>query len=110
MLGFLFVTEAEFAFDPAPANKALGEAAHPVLDAAKKALEGLTDFTTETIEHALRSALIEKMELKPKTAFAPLRVAMTGRLISPPLFESMELLGKETSLARLARARDYQPS
>ena len=110
MLGFLFVTEAQFAFDPAPADKALGEAAHSVLDAAKDALEGLTDFTTETIEHALRSALLEKMELKPKTAFAPLRVAMTGRLISPPLFESMELLGKETSLARLARARDYRPS
>ena len=110
MLGFLFATEAQFAFDPAPANKALGEAAHSVLDAAKEALEGLTDFTTETIEHALRSALIEKMELKPKTAFAPLRVAMRGRLISPPLFESMELLGKEKSLARLARARDYQAS
>ena len=57
------------------------------------------------IEAALRAALIEGLGLKPKLAFGPVRVAVTGRKISPPLFESLELLGRESSLARIDAAR-----
>ena len=58
-----------------------------------------------TIEAALRAALVEGLGLKPKVAFGPLRVAVTGRRVSPPLFESMEILGRESTLARLAALR-----
>ncbi len=51
------------------------------------------------IEAALREALVDGLGLKPKVAFAPLRVAVTGRRVSPPLFESMELLGRERDAA-----------
>ena len=64
----------------------------------------LDDWTTERIEEALRAALIEGLGLKPRNAFGPVRVAVTGRRISPPLFESLELLGREESLARLDAA------
>jgi len=57
------------------------------------------------IEAALRAALIEGLGLKPKLAFGPVRVAVTGRRISPPLFESLELIGRESSLARIDAAR-----
>jgi glutamyl-tRNA synthetase len=57
----------------------------------------------EAIEATLRGLQTER-GLKPKTAFQPVRLAVTGRLVSPPLFESMELLGKPRSLARLERA------
>ena len=53
------------------------------------------------IEAALRAALVEGLGLKPKLAFGPVRVAVTGRRVSPPLFESMELLGRERTLGRL---------
>ena len=57
------------------------------------------------IEQALKASLLEELELKPRKAFGPLRVAITGATVSPPLFESMELLGRERSLARLTAAR-----
>jgi glutamyl-tRNA synthetase len=50
--------------------------------------------------------LVEALGLKPRKAFGPIRVAITGSLVSPPLFESMELLGRERSLQRLREARD----
>ena len=56
------------------------------------------------IEAALRAALVDGLGLKPKLAFGPVRVAVTGRRVSPPLFESLELLGRERSLARLRAA------
>ncbi len=68
------------------------------------ALTPLETWDTVTIEAALRTALIGERGLKPRNAFGPVRVAITGRRISPPLFESLELLGKERSLARLAAA------
>jgi glutamyl-tRNA synthetase len=57
----------------------------------------------------VRAALIEGLGLKPKLAFGPVRVAATGRRISPPLFESLELLGRESSLARIEAARAGLP-
>jgi glutamyl-tRNA synthetase len=54
----------------------------------------------------LRAALVDGLGLKPKLAFGPVRVAVTGRRVSPPLFESLELLGRVRTLARLERARN----
>ncbi|WP_022873314.1 glutamate--tRNA ligase [Nesterenkonia alba] len=79
-----------------------------VLDASARALEpvGEGEWTTERIEAALREALIDGLGLKPRKAFGAVRSAVSGRKVSPPLFESMELLGRESSLRRIARFRD----
>ncbi len=76
-----------------------------MLDAAITALDGVTDWTAANIEEALKSALLEGLELKPRKAFGPIRVAVTGATVSPPLFESLELLGRDRSLSRLREAR-----
>ncbi len=104
MLGFLFVDEAGFERDPDDVAKLLDETGRGVVQASLDALEGVHEWSTASIEEALRVALIEGMELKPRVAFGPVRVAITGRRVSPPLFESMELLGRERSLARLRSA------
>jgi glutamyl-tRNA synthetase len=75
-----------------------------VLDAAAETLAELEPFQADTIEPALRG-LAEQLELKPREAFQPIRVAVTGSKISPGLFESIELLGRENSVARLRAAR-----
>ena len=106
MLGFLFLDEAEFTRDPADAAKLLDEDGRGVVKAAHEALAGLSEWTTEAIDAALRKALVEELGLKPRNAFGPVRVAVTGRRVSPPLFESLELLGRERSLTRLAAAQD----
>jgi glutamyl-tRNA synthetase len=106
LLRFLFVPENEFVVDEAAAAKQLGEAGQQVLTAARPALEQLGDWTHAAIETALRTALVEELGLKPRHAFGPLRVAVTGSTVSPPLFESMEILGRERSLARLAAAQN----
>ncbi len=105
MLGFLFVDEADFVRDPADEAKLLDESGREVAGAAHDALAGLSAWSTPDIEAALRSALIEERGLKPRVAFGPVRCAVTGRRVSPPLFESLELLGQERSLERLASAR-----
>jgi glutamyl-tRNA synthetase len=101
-----FLNDQEYAIDPKAAAKELGSAAAPVLDAAVSALDALTDWTTAAIETALKTALLEELALKPRKAFGPVRVAATGTLVSPPLFESLELLGRERSLNRMRAARD----
>lgn len=105
LLKFLFVDDADFAIDPASASKNLGADAAPVLDAAIATVENLENWTTADLEEALKAALIDGLELKPRKAFAPVRVAITGSHISPPLYESMELLGREKSMSRLRAAR-----
>ncbi|SDO69425.1 glutamyl-tRNA synthetase [Pedococcus dokdonensis] len=88
-----------------------------VLAAATRALEDVDDtrsgvlgsetgWTAAAIEAALRAAIVEDMGIKPKFAFGPLRTAVSGQRISPPLFESMEILGKTSTLARLHRLAD----
>jgi glutamyl-tRNA synthetase len=104
MLRFLFVSDQDFTRDEAAVAKQLGEQGQSVLAASIPALENLTDWSTPAIEEALRVELLERLELKPRSAFGPLRVAVTGRQVSPPLFESMELLGRDTTLARLRSA------
>jgi glutamyl-tRNA synthetase len=104
MLGFLFVNGAGFKFDPDDAAKVLTPAAVTPLAAAAKALSGLEQWTTGEIKGALEAALVDELGLKPRVAYAPVRVAVTGRRVSPPLFESIELLGRDETLHRLARA------
>ena len=101
MLRFLFVDDATFAPDPDAAEKNLGADAAPVLEAALTSLDALDKWTAPEIEAALKTALVDGLGLKPRKAFAPVRVAVTGRTVSPPLYESMELLGRDRSLARL---------
>ncbi|BBZ05156.1 glutamate--tRNA ligase [Mycolicibacterium chitae] len=100
-----FFGDGSYEIDPKAAGKELGAAAAPVLDAAVAALEALGQWSTEGIETALKTSLIDGLELKPRKAFGPVRVAITGSLVSPPLFESMQLLGRDRSLARLRAAR-----
>jgi len=109
MLAFLFTADDALQFDADALPKDVDEA-RLVLDAAAAALEPLTEFGHAEVEEALRAALLTPAEeggpgLKPRTAFGPLRTAISGRRISPPLFESMEILGKESTLARIERFR-----
>lgn len=110
LLDFLYCGEA-FAIDEKSGRKNLKEDAKPVLRAALAALEAISDdeWTTPAIENALKQELIEKMKLKPRKAFTPVRVAVTGTHISPPLFESMEMLGRTVTVERLTTALSYQP-
>jgi glutamyl-tRNA synthetase len=101
MLRFLFVDEEAFAPDDDAAAKDLGADAVPVLEAALTGLDKLDAWTAAEIESGLRAALVDGLGLKPRKAFGPVRVAVTGRPVSPPLYESMELLGRERSLGRL---------
>jgi len=77
-----------------------GEVDGQVLPAAVETLAGVEPFEAEQIETALRG-LAERLGLKPREAFQPIRLALTGSKVSPGLFESLELLGREESLARL---------
>lgn len=104
MLRFLFAGDS-FAVDGEAAGAALGADAGPVLAAAEECLAGLDAWDAAFIEHALKAALVERLGIKPRKAFAPVRVAVTGRTVSPPLYESMELLGRDRTLKRLAAAR-----
>ena len=104
MLGFLFVADEDFTRDEADAAKLLDADGLEVVRASYAALEPLTTWSTAAIQEALQAALVDGLGLKPRKAFGPVRVAVTGKRISPPLFESMELLGRERSLARLQSA------
>jgi glutamyl-tRNA synthetase len=104
MLGFLFVGEDSFEIDSASAAKGLGEGSRVVLQAALAALEPVTPFDAAEIKAALDAALVAGLGIKPRHAFTPIRVAITGRTVSPPLFESMQLLGRDRSLDRVRRA------
>ncbi len=98
------------------ARGSLGQDAPRVLDAAIDALGAVDDSLTSLVaptnwnaanlEAVLRSAIVDGLGLKPRFAFGPIRVAVSGARISPPLFESMEILGKTSTLARLHALRD----
>jgi len=104
MLGFLLVADESFAVDADDAATTLTGDASRVLEQASSALASLDGWETASIEQALRAALVDGLGIKPKHAFGPVRVAVTGRRVSPPLFESLELLGREKTLRRLAAA------
>jgi glutamyl-tRNA synthetase len=96
MLDFLFVDEADFV-----RTDELDDTAKDVVKAAHDALVGLHTWSTAAIDEVLRAKLIDELGLKPRLAFAPVRIAVSGKKVSPPLFESMELLGRDRSIARL---------
>jgi glutamyl-tRNA synthetase len=75
----------------------------PVVEAARDALAELEPFDAASIESALR-AVLERLGLKPRQGFQPIRIAVTGSKVSPGLFESIELLGREKTLSRLSAA------
>jgi glutamyl-tRNA synthetase len=75
------------------------------LDGGTKALRDLDEWSTESIDIALR-AMLESNELSARKGLQPLRVAISGSTVSPPLFESIEVLGRDETLARFATARN----
>src|SRR5690606_34948934 len=103
LLGFLFTDQIDYQGD---ALKGLPANAAEVLDACIAALEPVADFTTDAVKDALAAKLVDELGLKPRVAYGPPRVALSGRRISPPLFESMELLGKDETLRRLRALAD----
>ena len=104
MLGFLFVTSGDLVHET-DALASLPQNASDILDAAGTALLNIpdTEWTHERVHTVLTETLVDGLGLKPRVAFGPLRVAVSGRRVSPPLFESMEILGKAESVARLGR-------
>ena len=113
MLAFLFVSDDDLGIDDR-AGARLKDSAVDVLDAGIHALEGLgaEQWNKSHLEEVLRSAIVEGRAMpdgegiKPRLAYGPLRVAVTGRQVSPPLFESMEILGADSTLARLRALRN----
>lgn len=100
MLKFLFVNAVEVESESlTKINEGQGK---EVLKSAHQALDSVTAWNEESIESALRDALIDGLGLKPRLAFTPVRIAATGSHISPPLFESLALLGKERTLSRIS--------
>ena len=102
MLKFLFVKD--FHVELESISKVIDEDSREVLRRSLDELTPLREWTHSSIESALRSSLIVKMGLKPRAAFGSVRIAVTGSTISPPLFESMELLGKKACLERISSA------
>src|SRR6476646_5550437 len=97
----LFPDFAGFLFRDVEPDRSLLDGRAPVVEAARQALEGVEPFAAAKIETALRR-LAEELELSPRKAFEPIRIAVTGSKISPGLFESIELLGKDETLRRLS--------
>ena len=108
MVGALLSTE-EYLEPADDAKKQLKDSAGEVLDAAIAALEGVdeADWKTDNLHETLNKALVEEGGYKPRLAFGPVRVAMSGRRVSPPLFESMEIVGKPITVARLKGLRAH---
>ena len=108
MAGSLLSTEGYIEPD-ADARKQLKDSAGDVLDKAIAALRGVdeADWKAEPLHALLDKALVEEGGYKPRLAYGPVRVAMSGRRVSPPLFESMEIVGKDVSLARLEGLRAH---
>jgi glutamyl-tRNA synthetase len=102
LLGSFFTTADELVVEDEALASLKGDTAG-VLAAASDALEGVGEWSVETVQRALQDALIERIALKPRVAFGPVRVATSGRRVSPPLFESLALLGRDETLARIKR-------
>lgn len=109
LMSFLTTPDAELELDAKAAKKNLKEEAVQPLEVSIAKLEELGEWKTEEIEKVLSGALIDDLGLKPRKAYGALRVAVSGQQVSPPLFESMELLGKESTLARLKAALAVTP-
>jgi glutamyl-tRNA synthetase len=102
MLKFLFAkSESDFAVEADSLAKIADNESKNLLKVAFDRLQSVENWKHDAIEAVLRKALIEEMGLKPRIAFSAVRIAVTGSHISPPLFESMELLGRDKSLSRI---------
>lgn len=101
LLGFLFVADEDFTIVD---RDALTGESLPQLKAAVRVLTGLGEWTAEMLQGALERALVDELGVKRNKAYGAVRVAVTGRRVSPPLFESLELLGRGRALARLRQA------
>ncbi|MDI2097584.1 glutamate--tRNA ligase [Ruicaihuangia caeni] len=104
MMGFFFLADDAIEYED-DALIGLKDDAGEVLQASIEALSALDEWGLDGIESALRASLIDGLGKKPRLAFGPLRTAISGRRVSPPLFESMELLGRDSTLTRLERLR-----
>ncbi len=100
LAGFLFDGPAD---DPAAREKWLGDDGRAALADVRATLAGLPDWTPAAIDEALR-AVVERRGVKPKAIFQPVRVALAGTTISPGIFESLAVLGREPSLQRIDAA------
>jgi len=100
LLKFLFINSEQLEIEE-DALAGLPENAAEIAQAALEAIESLPTFDTACLQEALNAKLVEELGLKPRNAFGPVRTAISGRRVSPPLFESMEILGREESVARL---------
>jgi glutamyl-tRNA synthetase len=98
MVSFLFA--GEISFEPDALGQ-LGEDSGEIAQLAHDAIADLPTFTTAAIQAALSETLIEQAGHKPRVAFGVVRTAISGRRVTPPLFESMEILGRAATLARL---------
>jgi glutamyl-tRNA synthetase len=104
LVGFLFDGPVD---DPAAFKKVIGSnGGVESLKAARDALAGAEPFTVENIEAALRE-VVESRGDKPAKVFQPVRVAIAGTTVSPGIFESVALLGREETLARIDRALEH---
>ena len=103
-LAFLFTSDADLVIEP-DARAQLRPDAADILEATLVTLADAPLWDHAAIEASLRAALVEGLGIKARFAFAPLRVAVTGQRVSPPLFESMAVLGRDSSLARLRALR-----
>ena len=101
----IFATAETLEYDEKSVNKGLAkEGMGAILDAAKAALEGVTEWTAANIDAALEP-LPEQMDLKKRVVFQAVRVAVCGNMVSPPLGETMALVGRDDCLARIDRTR-----
>jgi glutamyl-tRNA synthetase len=101
MLSFLLIEEKDFKVNHEDAESSLTHENMPVLEEAIKIIESIDEFETTKLHDEFNKVIVQQMGLKPRVAFTAIRVAVTGRKVSPPLFESMELLGKEKVLSRI---------
>jgi glutamyl-tRNA synthetase len=103
-IAFLFTDQVEYAPSLLVPKKQSASLAANALARAAVALRAAQPFTSATIDHALR-AVADELGLPVKDFTHPVRVAVTGRSVGPPMFESLELLGRERALARIERAQ-----
>jgi glutamyl-tRNA synthetase len=94
--------------DPQAWERVMGDGGPDRLRAAREALEAAEPFDTETVERALRG-VVERLDVKPKEVFQPIRVAITGTTVSPGIFESVAALGRDETLARIDAALQHDP-
>jgi glutamyl-tRNA synthetase len=106
LIGFLF---SEPEYDPKAWKKVMKDGSMELLEDARSALAGVEPFEPDAIEAALAPILAER-DVKPGKLYQPIRVAISGGTVSPGIFESLAVLGKDRTLARLKRALDERPT